>query len=171
MIAGGLPVVCLDGDHVRKGLSSDLGFSRDDRKENIRRIAEMAKLLAEARIIAVVSVISPFEADRAHAGEIIGAGRLSMVHVDCPLDICVRRDVKALYKRALAGDVMQFTGISSPYEVPSQPEMTLRTDLLDEEQCTQALLALVHRHVRQPVDAPRGSAKPPLGWTADEGPV
>ena len=147
LIAAGLPIVGLDGDAVRQGLSSDLGFSREDRRENIRRIAEMAKLLADAGIVVVVSVISPYEADRVHAAAVIGVARMSVVHVSCPLDVCVRRDVKALYRGALAGSVTQFTGISSPYEAPLRPELTLETDRFDEETCTRELLALVRRHV------------------------
>lgn len=153
LIDDGLPIVCLDGDDIRRGLSSDLGFSRDDRKENIRRIAEVARLLADAGIVVVVSAISPYESDRVDASDVIGAQRLSVVHVSCPLEVCVQRDVKALYRRALTGDVAQFTGISSPYEVPNLPALTLQTDAVGKEECLRVLVEHVRLRVGRQPDA------------------
>jgi bifunctional enzyme CysN/CysC len=116
----------LDGDNVRHGLNRDLGFSADDRLENLRRIAEVAKLFNDAGIIVITAFISPTIEDRKQAREIIGQGFVE-VFVDTPLDVCEERDPKGLYKKARAGDIPQFTGISAPYEAPKNPELTLPT--------------------------------------------
>jgi adenylyl-sulfate kinase len=116
----------LDGDNVRHGLNGDLGFSDKDRQENIRRVAHVAKLFWDANLITLVSFISPFKAERALARELIGADFVE-VFVDTPLEVCEQRDVKGLYKKARAGEIASFTGISSPYEAPESPEIRLRT--------------------------------------------
>jgi adenylyl-sulfate kinase len=117
----------LDGDVLRKGLCGDLGFSLQDRAENIRRIAEAAVLLADAGITVVVACITPREADRALARSIIGQKRFFDVFVDTPLDECKRRDPKGLYKKALAGELPDFTGVDSPFERPCAPAMRIVT--------------------------------------------
>lgn len=128
-------VVTLDGDDLRSGLNAGLGFSQADRSENIRRVAEVARLLADTGAVVLVPVIAPFAADRARARTIIGAERFSEVFIDTPLAECEARDVKGLYRRARAGEVQAFTGISSPYEAPESPDLRVSTTDRTAEQC------------------------------------
>jgi len=115
----------LDGDNVRHGLNRDLGFTEADRVENIRRVAEVAKLFVEAGLITMVAFISPFRAEREMARELVGPDEFIEIFVDTPLEICEQRDPKGLYKKARRGDLRNFTGLDSPYEKPSNPELTL----------------------------------------------
>jgi adenylyl-sulfate kinase len=117
----------LDGDNVRHGLNRDLGFSPRDRTENIRRVAEVARLMNEAGLIVITSFISPFQEDRQMAREIIGTDRFLEVYLDAGLEVCERRDPKGLYKKARSGELPGFTGIASPYESPEAAEVTLDT--------------------------------------------
>ncbi|MDR3395582.1 MAG: adenylyl-sulfate kinase [Parasulfuritortus sp.] len=117
----------LDGDNVRHGLCGDLGFTEADRKENIRRIGEVAKLLMEAGIIVLTAFISPFREDRQKVRGLMGHGEFLEIFCDCPLEVCEERDVKGLYKKARAGEVKNFTGITSPYEAPEKPELAINT--------------------------------------------
>ncbi len=117
----------LDGDNVRHGLCGDLGFSEADRKENIRRIGEVAKLMMEAGTIVLTAFISPFREDRQRVRGLMGHGEFLEIFCDCPLEVCEERDVKGLYKKARAGEVKHFTGISSPYEAPEKPEVSINT--------------------------------------------
>ncbi|HIC44749.1 MAG TPA: adenylyl-sulfate kinase, partial [Sulfurimonas sp.] len=121
-------VYVLDGDKIRNGLSSDLGFSAEDRFENIRRIGEVARLFTDAGLIVIVAFISPFRKDRDSVRMAMTPGRFIEVFVDSPLEICEKRDTKGLYKKARAGMIEDFTGISSPYEPPLSAEVHLRTD-------------------------------------------
>jgi len=123
----------LDGDNVRHGLSSNLSFSADDRKENIRRIGEAAKLMTEAGIIALTAFISPFRADREMVRGLFPYGEFVEVYCNAPLEVCEGRDVKGLYKKARAGEIKNYTGIDSPYEAPINPEISVATgsDKLD----------------------------------------
>jgi adenylylsulfate kinase len=120
-------VYILDGDNVRMGLNKDLGFSDDDRKENIRRIAEVAKLLTDAGIIVITAFISPFREEREKAKEIIGDENFIEVYVEAPLSVCESRDPKGLYKKTRAGQIKMFTGIDSPYEEPLTPNLVVST--------------------------------------------
>jgi bifunctional enzyme CysN/CysC len=140
----GIASTLLDGDNLRHGLNSNLGFSADDRKENIRRAAEAAKLLADAGLVVVTSFISPFEADRQNAATICRRANIPFaeVYVSTPLEVCEARDPKSLYKKARAGQIKDFTGIDSPYEPPTAPDLELRTDLHSREQCLELLLKL-----------------------------
>lgn len=124
----------LDGDNVRMGLNKDLDFSNDSRKENIRRISEVSNLLLDAGLVVLSAFISPFEEDRNQVRTIVGKSNFIEVFVDCPLQVCEERDVKGLYKKARLGEVKNFTGISSPYERPVNPDITIPTHLqsLDE---------------------------------------
>jgi adenylylsulfate kinase len=131
----------LDGDNVRKGLCSDLGFSDKDRNENIRRIAEVANLFSDAGLIVITAFISPFISDRAIARKIIGAGFVE-VYCDCSLEECIRRDTKGLYARALAGEIKQFTGISSPYEKPVDNELNVDTCKYTVAECVTEIIQL-----------------------------
>lgn len=118
----------LDGDNIRHGLNSDLGFSESDRKENIRRIAETAKLFADSGVITLVSFISPLNSLRSLAKGIIGADDFHLIYVKCPIEVCIERDPKGLYKRAMAGEIKEFTGISAPFEEPIDPQADIVGD-------------------------------------------
>ena len=131
----------LDGDNVRHGLNRDLGFTDADRVENIRRVAEVAKLMVDAGLIVLVSFISPFRAERQMARELMAAGEFVEVFVDTPLAEAERRDVKGLYKKARAGELKNFTGIDSPYEAPEHPEIRLDTLALSPEQAAEQISA------------------------------
>jgi adenylylsulfate kinase len=130
----------LDGDNIRHGLNRDLGFSPADRTENIRRIGEVAKLFTDAGVINVTAFISPYRADRDQVRAIMKDGDFIEVFVDCPLDVCEQRDPKGLYKKARAGQIPEFTGISAPYEEPAQPELVIQTGQMSEEEATALLL-------------------------------
>jgi adenylylsulfate kinase len=123
----GVRTYILDGDNIRHGLNKNLGFSPEDRTENIRRIGEVAKLFTDAGIVALTAFISPYRADRDQVRKIMGDGDFIEVHVDCPVEVCEQRDVKGLYKKARAGEIKEFTGISAPYEAPEKPELTIKT--------------------------------------------
>ncbi len=130
----------LDGDNVRHGLNKDLGFTDADRVENIRRIGEVAKLMVDAGLITLVSFISPFRAERQQARDCVQDGEFIEIFIDTPIETCQERDVKGLYKKALAGEIKNFTGISSPYEAPEDPEITLRTTEHSKEDCAKQVL-------------------------------
>ncbi len=134
----------LDGDNLRHGLNGDLGFSESDRTENIRRVAEVARLMADAGLIVLTAFVSPFAADRAKARHIVGSERFVEIFVDCPLEVCESRDVKGLYAKARQGLIPDFTGISSPFEAPRHPDLHVRTDLSSLAECRQTLLAFIH---------------------------
>jgi adenylylsulfate kinase len=138
----------LDGDNVRLGLNKDLGFSDKDRVENIRRIGEVAKLFADAGLIAITAFISPFRADRDLVRALVAPGEFFEVYVKAPLDVCEQRDPKGLYKKARAGAIKQFTGIDSPYEEPLKPELVIDTSQQTLEQSTQQLLDALKRSGR-----------------------
>ncbi len=123
----GMHTYILDGDNVRHGLNKDLGFSDEDRVENIRRVAEVAKLMADAGLIVLVSFISPFTAERRSARELMPEGEFIEVFVDTPIEDCAARDPKGLYAKARRGEIKNFTGIDSPYERPEKPEIHLKT--------------------------------------------
>ena len=146
----GMHVYVLDGDNVRHGLNSNLGFSPEDREENIRRVAEVAKLLSDAGVIAITAFISPYRRDRRRAREIAleAGGEFIEVFVDAPLEVCERRDAKGLYKRARAGEIRDFTGISAPYEAPADPELTVRTDQLNLEECVARIVEYLRNFLR-----------------------
>lgn len=124
----------LDGDDIRLGLSRDLGFTHDDRVENIRRIAEVAKLMADAGLIVIVAIISPFRSERARARVLMDDGEFVEIFVDAPIDVCEARDTKGLYAKARRGELPDFTGIDSPYEPPENPELRLDTVELSAEE-------------------------------------
>ena len=130
----------LDGDKVRQGLNCDLDFSSEDRKENIRRIAEVAKLFADSGFLVVVAFISPFRAGRDKVRTEVDHGRFVEVFVDCPLEVCEIRDNKGLYAKAKSGELKNFTGISSPYENPLSPELHLRTHEMGVDECVTKIL-------------------------------
>ena len=132
----------LDGDNIRHGLNKNLGFSPEDRTENIRRIGEVAKLFVDAGVIAITSFISPYKADRDAARALVPEGQFVEVFVDASIETCTKRDPKGLYEKALRGEIKHFTGVSpdAPYEKPDKPEVHLASDDLSVEQCVEILL-------------------------------
>ncbi|OAD23048.1 adenylylsulfate kinase [Candidatus Thiomargarita nelsonii] len=129
----------LDGDNVRHNLCEDLGFSNEDRIENIRRISEVAKLFIEAGVIIMTAFISPFRADREKARQLVGEDFVE-IYCHCSLNVCEQRDVKGLYKRARKGEIKEFTGISSPYEEPENPELVIETGHQSLDECVDQIL-------------------------------
>lgn len=130
----------LDGDNVRHGLCGDLGFSAENRVENIRRIGEMAKLFMEAGVIVLTAFISPYRADRERVRGLVEHGDFIEIYCDTAIEICEARDVKGLYKKARAGQIGEFTGISSPYEIPAKPELTVNTGAEELDVCVQQVI-------------------------------
>ncbi len=141
----GMQVFVLEGDNLRHGLNRNLGFSPEDRSENIRRAAEVAKLLADAGLVVIAAFISPYRADRAAAREIARAGGHPFIEVfvNAPLEVCETRDPKHLYRKARAGQIKEFTGVSAPYEPPDAPELELRTDRQTPEECVAQAVKLL----------------------------
>ena len=138
----------LDGDNVRHGLCGDLGFSAEDRVENVRRVGEIAKLFMEAGVIVLTAFISPFRADRKRVRGMVEHGDFIEVFCDSPIEVCEIRDVKGLYKKARAGEIREFTGITSPYEAPEKPELTVNTGTLDLDECVAKVIAeMAHRGI------------------------
>ena len=145
LVAAGRPAYLLDGDNLRHGLNGDLGFSADDRTENIRRVGEVARLFADAGVVALVPVISPYRADRAQARAAHQGVGLPFfeVFVDTPIDVCETRDPKGLYAKARAGEIKGFTGIDDPYEAPLDPELRLTPDDGSAEEQASRVLELL----------------------------
>ncbi len=132
-----------DGDNVRHGLCCDLGFSMEDRTENIRRIGEMTKLFVDAGVIALTAFISPFQKDREYVRQLLPYDDFLEVYCQCPLEVCESRDIKGCYRRARAGEIKEFTGISSPYEEPQNPDLLLKTDRLSVVECVELVIKLM----------------------------
>jgi bifunctional enzyme CysN/CysC len=135
--------ILLDGDNLRHGLNSDLGFSEADRAENIRRVGEVAKLLTDAGLIVISAFISPFRAERAMVRRLLRPGEFFEVFIDTPLALAEARDVKGLYKKARAGQLTHFTGVDSPYEIPHAPELRIDTTKLSLEEAADAIIRLL----------------------------
>ena len=138
--AKGFKTYLLDGDNIRSGLNRDLSFTDEARVENIRRISEVCKLFLDAGVVLLSAFISPFQADREQVKGIVGNENYIEVFVDAPLEVCEQRDVKGLYKKARAGEVKNFTGISSPYEKPTQPDVVIATDKMSVEESMKVLI-------------------------------
>jgi adenylyl-sulfate kinase len=137
----------LDGDNVRHGLNRDLGFSPEDRGENIRRVAEVAGLMNDAGLIVIAAFISPYRSDRALAREIVGVDRFAEIYLNTPLTVCEKRDPKGLYRRARQGSVAQFTGVDAPYEEPLSPALSIDTSICGIDACVDALAKHVHARI------------------------
>ncbi|TAE34159.1 MAG: adenylyl-sulfate kinase [Alphaproteobacteria bacterium] len=142
----GCQVYVLDGDHIRQGLNRDLGFSPNDRSENIRRIGEVAALFADAGIIVLCAFISPYEEDRNRARHAAG-DKFHLVHVNASVELCEERDVKGLYRKARLGEIKDFTGISAPYEIPHDAEIVLDTAHHQVEHCSSVLYNYIRTHL------------------------
>lgn len=136
----------LDGDNIRHGLCDDLGFSDKDRQENIRRVGEVARLMADSGLIVMAAFISPFKMDRRIVRKILPEGQFLEVFVDTSLDICKSRDPKGLYKKAARGEIKQFTGVDSPYEAPENPDLTIDTGKFNIHESVNMLLGFLHDH-------------------------
>ncbi len=149
LVEKNIPTLCIDGDLLRDGLCNDLGFSDADRKENMRRAANLAKMVNDQNQFALVSLISPFNRDRELAKNIIGKENFMEIYVDCSFEECARRDVKGLYKKATSGDLVNFTGKDSRYEAPKNPTVHLRSDLLDSNTCVQLVFDEIEKRIQQ----------------------
>lgn len=136
----GIRSYVLDGDNIRHGLNKNLGFSTEDRRENVRRIGEVAKLFVDAGLIVMTAFISPCREDRENARRLLKGNGFIEIFVSCPVSECEKRDPKGIYKRARAGEVKEFTGVSAPYEKPEKPEIVLETDKMNLYQCTEVLM-------------------------------
>jgi adenylylsulfate kinase len=145
LLERGVHTYILDGDNIRHGLNKNLGFSPEDRTENIRRIGEVAKLFTDAGLVAITAFISPYRADRDQVRAIMQAGDFIEVFVDCPVEVCEQRDVKGLYKKARAGEIKEFTGISAPYEAPAKAELTINTAGQSVEESAKQILEYLER--------------------------
>lgn len=144
----GIPCFMLDGDELRNGLNKGLGFSEADRRENIRRAAEVARLMNQARLVVIASFISPYRADRENAKQIIGQAAYREVYLSTSLAVCEARDPKKLYARARAGEIHHFTGLSAPYERPLHAQLTLDTGILSLTHCVDALSQFALRSIQ-----------------------
>jgi adenylylsulfate kinase len=143
----GIHSCLLDGDNLRYTLNKDLGFSREDRKENIRRAGEISKMMADAGLLVLASFISPYRADREMVRRMFSPGEFIEIYVQCPLEICQGRDPKGLYRKAREGKIVgDFTGLSSPYESPQNPELVLSTHRLSVTQCADQAMAYLRSH-------------------------
>ncbi|MFK7952159.1 MAG: adenylyl-sulfate kinase [Ekhidna sp.] len=144
----GCKTYILDGDNIRNGINNDLDFSEESRTENIRRISEISKLFVDAGTIVLTAFISPFLKDREQAKQIIGKENFIEIHVDCPLDVCEKRDVKGLYKKARNGEIKYFTGIDSPFEFPEFPDISIDTANNSLEVCLQKLIEEIEPKIK-----------------------
>lgn len=140
LLENGCKVYLLDGDKIRSGLNKDLGFSLADRAENLRRTAEVAKLMLDAGLIVIAAFISPFQKERDMVRQLVGSDDYLEVYLECPLSVCEKRDVKGLYKKVRSGEISSFTGIDSPYEIPVNPDLILKTA---EEDMTRSLEKII----------------------------
>jgi adenylylsulfate kinase len=136
----GIRTYVLDGDNVRHGLNRNLGFSAEDRRENLRRVAEVAKLFVDAGIVTIASFISPYKSDRAMIRDLFQEDRFIEVYLDCDLATCESRDPKGFYRKARNGQIEHFTGISDPYEVPTNPEIRIKTGMISVEESVSQIL-------------------------------
>lgn len=148
LYARGIHTKLLDGDNLRSGINNNLTFSLEDRLENIRRAAEVSKLFLENGEVVICSLVSPTADIRALAKEIIGKESFKEVYVNAPFEVCAERDVKGLYKKALAGEIKNFTGLDSPFEAPENPFIELKTDEMDLESCKNELVNLVLKAIQ-----------------------
>jgi len=144
----GFKTYLLDGDNIRHGLNKDIDFSEQGRKENIRRIGEVAKLFTDAGIIVITAFISPFREDRSFVRNLVAEGEFIEVFVNCPLEVCESRDVKGLYAKARKGEIAFFTGITSPFEEPENAEVEVKSDLMDVESCVNKILETAYTRIK-----------------------
>ncbi|MEO5570233.1 MAG: adenylyl-sulfate kinase [Bacteroidia bacterium] len=144
----GVRTYLLDGDNIRHGLNSNVDFSNDGRKENIRRIGEVAKLFTDAGIVVLTAFISPFREDRDRVRSLVEDGDFAEIFVNCPIEICEQRDVKGLYKKARAGEIKDFTGINSPFEQPLKPEMEINTEAMSIDESVNKIVKFITEKIK-----------------------
>jgi adenylylsulfate kinase len=142
----GVSTYVFDGDNVRHGLCSDLGFGKHDRVENIRRIGEMIKLFVDSGLIVLTAFISPFRKDRRNVRSLLKDGQFLEVYVDCPPEVCAKRDQKGIYAKAKTGKIKEFTGISAPYEAPENPDLVIRSHEEDALEAARRVVELIEKH-------------------------
>lgn len=147
----GCKTFVFDGDNVRHGLNKDLGFSKEDRKENIRRIGEMCKLFIEAGVIALTAFISPYREDRKKVRQLVKDGDLIEIFCDCSLEVCESRDLKGHYAKARRGEIREFTGISAPYEKPDNPEIIVKTGDVPLEECVDRIIEYLEEEMNKAI--------------------
>jgi adenylylsulfate kinase len=141
----GIRAYVLDGDNIRHGLNSNLGFSREDRRENLRRIAELSKLFVDAGIVVLAAFVSPYKEDRQYVRDIVGDDSFFEVYVKCSVEVCEKRDPKGHYKKAKAGIIKEYTGVSAPYEEPENPDLVIDTEELNVEESVKAVLEFLDK--------------------------
>jgi adenylyl-sulfate kinase len=156
----GVSILVLDGDAVRSGLCRDLGFSPEERRENNRRVAELARLFAQSGQICICALISPSAVFRAEARRIVGADFFREIFISCTLEECERRDVKGFYKKARKGEIENYTGISASYEPPLAPDCVISTDGAPEADCAETLIRFIRQHARFQSDLPQRDHDP-----------
>ena len=144
----GVKTYLLDGDNIRHGLNSNIDFSDEGRKENIRRIGEVAKLFVDAGIVVLTAFISPFRDDRNRVRALVAQDEFAEIFVNCPLEICEQRDIKGLYKKARAGEIKDFTGINSPFEPPSKPELEIRSDQFSIDESSELIVNYIVKNIK-----------------------
>lgn len=159
LFAAGKHTYLLDGDILRHGLCSDLNFSAESRRENIRRAGEVAALFADAGVICIAAFISPFRADRDRVREMLPPGRFIEVFVNAPVEVCEKRDVKGLYAKARAGQLKEFTGVSAPYEAPENPEINLHTDEVTPAMAVAQITRYLNSVANESDTAPAGKGE------------
>ena len=149
LLSRGIHTYLLDGDNVRLGLNKDLSFSETDRTENIRRVGEVSKLMIDAGLVAIATFISPFNADREKVKKSVGIENYIEIYVNTPIEVCIERDTKGLYDKAIKGEILNFTGISSPYEIPESPSLIINTSEIANDQAISKILNLVLAKLNQ----------------------
>jgi adenylylsulfate kinase len=149
LLSRGIRTYLLDGDNVRLGLNKDLSFSETDRTENIRRVGEVSKLMIDAGLVTIAAFISPFNADREKVEKSVGIENYIEIYVNTPIEVCIDRDTKGLYEKALKGEILNFTGISSPYEIPESPSLIINTSEIANDQAISRILNLVLAKLNQ----------------------
>lgn len=148
LFAQGIHSYVLDGDNIRQGINRDLNFTEEDRTENLRRIAEIAKLFVDAGIVTIAAFIAPLAAEREKIRSIVGADNFVEIYVSTPIEECEKRDVKGLYKRARLGEIPHFTGISSPYEAPKNPDLEIDTSKIEVEEAIVSILNVIEAKLK-----------------------
>ena len=145
----GYHTYCLDGDNIRKGINNNLGFTEEDRNENLRRVAEIGKLMLDAGLICISAFVSPLNKDRELVKQLIGAEYFIEIFVDTPLEVCEQRDVKGLYAKARRGEIKNFTGIDAPYEIPANPDILIKTEEVGVEEAVTYILKSINERIKQ----------------------
>ena len=149
LLSRGIHTYLLDGDNVRLGLNKDLSFSETDRTENIRRVGEVSKLMIDAGLVTIAAFISPFNSDREKVKKSVGIENYIEIYVNTPIEVCIERDTKGLYEKAIKGEILNFTGISSPYEIPESPSLIINTSEIANDQAISKILNLVLAKLNQ----------------------